>query len=163
MPYHIICERERKSSRKGWWMSVSVSVRPSARPSVRLSVHLFSSLPPFPFLSVVLSGCLCAAGSVTRPKHPVLYLNQEADLITVYCEGEKYVSPRLLLALSHYLTLLTALLFPTLLLHVNTKCLRATSSHTAFVRGVYMLHMLWSVTLNFGHQCFLVFAIIYCN
>ena len=30
-----------------------------------------------------------AAGSVTRPKHPVLYLNQEADLVRVYCEGNK--------------------------------------------------------------------------
>lgn len=26
---------------------------------------------------------------MTRPKHPVMYLNQEADLIKVYCEGEK--------------------------------------------------------------------------
>ena len=30
-----------------------------------------------------------AAGAVTRPKHPVMYLNQEADLIKVYCEGDK--------------------------------------------------------------------------
>lgn len=30
-----------------------------------------------------------AAGSVTRPKHAVLYLNQEADLLRVYCEDER--------------------------------------------------------------------------
>lgn len=29
------------------------------------------------------------AGAVTRPKYPVMYLNQEADLIKVYCDGEK--------------------------------------------------------------------------
>lgn len=29
------------------------------------------------------------AGSVTRPKHPVMYLNQEADLLRVYCEDDR--------------------------------------------------------------------------
>ena len=29
-----------------------------------------------------------AAGSIERPKHPVLYLNQDADLLKVYCEGD---------------------------------------------------------------------------
>ena len=28
------------------------------------------------------------AGSVTRPQHPVMYLNQEASLLKVYCEGD---------------------------------------------------------------------------